>query len=218
MYQLYSRIPSLGHNNQTLIWMPTFNEDEDIEDVHCEYVNYDSLKQSLNSNCDNFTLCHANVRSLRGKFHEFRNFLKYLNSNLTIVALTETHLSKNIDVNLHLKYYNSHNVYRNEYGGGIKVYIRNNVNATVLCNLSGVFDSYESLFLKIELDNKSVYVGTIYRPPGRSIGEFNVHIRALLDKFQANDNLVIMGDFNICIKKYNSDNNVTDFRLRYVSN
>ena len=189
----------------------------DVEDINCKYVDYHNLKNALNNCNELFTLYSANVRSLRGKFGEFSNLIDSMNHEFSIIALTETHLNKNCNVNLNIEGYNSYDVFRNEYGGGIKVYVRNDLNAKILNDCSGVFDDFECLSLKITYDKRSLYICTIYRPPDRSKAEFNARITELIDKINSIDGLILAGDINMCSKKRDTDHFVNEFVLSMLT-
>ena len=57
-------------------------------------------------------------------------------------------------------------------GGGVALYIRNELQFTVMNNLPYSIH-LESLFVNINnIDSKNIVVGVIYRPPGEAAGGF----------------------------------------------
>ena len=72
--------------------------------------------------------------------------------------------------------------------------------------------AYEGLLVKIGLENSTCLVGVVYRPPGRSMVEFNVEIEELLLHItKGTKNLILIGDFNIDLLKINEHKETNAF-------
>jgi len=70
-------------------------------------------------------------------------------------------------------------------GGGIGLYIHDQVNYCVLPELTCVCDVIECMFVELQIVNrKNVIIACIYRPPNSDINAFNDHIHKLLKKQQ----------------------------------
>ena len=104
--------------------------------------------QSINHE-SKFSILLLNINSLRGKISELRAFVSLSKIRYTFIILTEVKLTPGLDVDLDLDGYDSVSLYRNEFGGGMKIFylsylnvIRNNDE-----NLTGLFNTHESIFV-----------------------------------------------------------------------
>ena len=73
-----------------------------------------------------------NMRSVCNKFNEFIGHLSKLKGNITFILLTETWLSEAVDLLYEIPGYISYNMYRNGRGGGLKLYVLENLKFKVL--------------------------------------------------------------------------------------
>ena len=75
--------------------------------------------------------------------------------------------------------------------------------------------NFESIFVEIiNTNNKNIVVGCVYRHPGMDANEFNEHYLSILNEkllLEKNKEIILMGDFNINLLRYNEDHNSTDF-------
>ena len=73
----------------------------------------------------------------------------------------------------------------------------------------------ESIFIEIiNTNNKNIVVGCVYRHPGMDANEFNEHYHNILNEkllLEKNKEVILIGDFNINLLRYNEDHNSTDF-------
>lgn len=108
-----------------------------------------------------------------------------------ILCFTETHLSGNLVPheleldNYHMYKRNRHTSYSspsqfsNRRGGGVAIYVRNNVQARLLQYVHGVTD-LEVLVVKVEAPVKAL-IAVIYRPPDYNTNLFLPNLSNLLD-------------------------------------
>ena len=67
----------------------------------------------------------------------------------------------------------------------------------------------ESIFVEIiNTNNKNIVVGCVYRHPSMEANEFNEHyLNILIEKLlEKNKEIILMGDFNINLIRYNEAN------------
>ena len=79
-------------------------------------------------------------------------------------------------------------------------YVSSELSFQTISELNLMAESIESLFIKIEIQNHSVIVGNIYRPPRGNIEIFTAKICSLLEVCRSNYGLCpvyILGDFNL---------------------
>ena len=85
-------------------------------------------------------------------------------------------------------------------GGGVAFYIKNNLQFTVIDELSIVNEKvFESIFVKIELKHDTITCGTIYRSPmtdSTSNQQFISNLSSVLSHLKPNTKCFIYGDFN----------------------
>lgn len=92
---------------------------------------------------------------------------------------------------------------RNRTGGGVCVFIRNDFAFSIRPDLQQHND--EVLFIELLLPKtRPILIGTIYRPPKQN--EFLEHFEELLSNTRSDEEIVILGDFNICCMKASSSN------------
>lgn len=138
-----------------------------------------------------------NARSLRGSFSRVKAFLNMLDYDFTVIVVTETWLVDDIDHGFDLEGYSSVNLYRNGSGGGIKIYVRECLNYSIVENLTRLFPSHESLTVKINIPCcENVFVCAIYRPPDLRVGSFIEWLEPNLNFFE-NSKCLLLGDLNL---------------------
>ncbi|RXG55250.1 hypothetical protein Avbf_10729 [Armadillidium vulgare] len=93
--------------------------------------------------------------------------LKLLNGSFSVLNLNVRSLVANF-VNF---------ISMNSRGGGVLMYVRNDIAVEVIDNLTNICDSHESLFIRFNLRGLGkVILGGIYRPPSGSIADFNIFL------------------------------------------
>ena len=78
----------------------------------------------------------------------------------------------------------------------------------------------ESLFIEVLLkSNKNTIIGCIYKYPKMALADFTQNfIKPLLDKSSfENNNIILLGDFNIDLLRYGNDNQIRIFLDRMYS-
>ena len=141
-------------------------------------------------------LC-INMRSLVNKFSELKAHLALIKQNISFIAVTETWLNPDKDVNFELDGYKSVSLYREHAGGGIKLFYLENLCVSRLDELSSTNGPAETLIVRTNIPGYgSIDIGCFYRPPNKSVNNFLVKMNEILHEIGRN-RVVIMGDFNI---------------------
>ena len=98
----------------------------------CDYYIEDSLNaklENLGVNTECFSLIHANILSAPSKLSKFENYLSNINHIFSIIALSESWIKDSNKDLQNLENYNSEHVFRsNRAGGGVSLFIRNNLD------------------------------------------------------------------------------------------
>jgi len=143
---------------------------------------------------------HINIRSLRRNYHELTNLINFYKFDLFFVS--ETFLnSDTFDHEISIEHYKLLRKDRLRTGGGLVVYIREEINFEIP-DTAYVFDDkeeFECLNVTIKLPcTKPIVYACIYRPPSSN---FNTFLNNLSEYCQSISSLApelfILGDLNI---------------------
>ena len=169
---------------------------------------------------------HHNCKSLltEGKIDDYELILDSMNNPFHIIGLTETWLTLNNHSEVHLD--NFEHVFNlrgidahydmKEQGGGLTFFINDSLNFKVREDLNRMLPFIETLFIETQYKNKSYIVGVVYRTPNTNIDLFLQEINEIIEPIKNNHNVIIMGDFNICLLQDN--NHTRSFRNCMQSN
>lgn len=150
----------------------------------------------------NLQIVNVNIRSCSKNLDSLLALLLQKKVDFDILVLTETHLTDDTDPLYDIDGYHHVSLHRTRWGGGLKLYAKDYLNINVIDNLTGLYASHESLFVKITFDNiSSIHIGCIYRPPNKSIRSFNDYLENILftNPTVLHGKIIVMGDFNINI-------------------
>ena len=165
-------------------------------------VGYDAftiLKNIRIENLKNVIIGQLNINSLRNKIHGLAEFMR---GNLDILVLTETKLDHTFPTKQFLipGYRTPFRADRNKDGGGVMIYVREDIPCDILLKhiMPG---NVEAILVEINLrKNKLLLVGTYHsKNPkyGASDVEFFKHIGLALDVYSSRfDKFLLAGDFN----------------------
>ena len=167
--------------------------------------------QDESQKCDNFTdflfnirkhhsnkiiMAHININSLRNKFDMLTNSVS---EYIDILMISETKLD---DTFLHALYHlkdfsNPYRLDRNSHGGGILVYVRDNIRSN-LVKLDQKFENFEGFFIELELSKKNKWLLSYsYNPYKGNTKQHLSNISKGLDELNSKyDNILIIGDLN----------------------
>ena len=165
-----------------------------------------STKNSLN-------IFHHNSRSIlaEGRLEEYNAMFKSLNNPFQIMAFTETWLRPdNEDIADFAGYEPFHHWRKNdnpnikEGGGGISVFIKEGIRYKVRYDLNVTLSYMETLFVEVKYNDKNYMLGIVYRIPNTNVDSFINKINEIIEPIRNNYELVLTGDFNICLLKNNN--------------
>lgn len=145
-----------------------------------------------------FSLVHLNVNGVSTNLDTLLSSLYSTGFNFDILSLTETKLSELSDKLYDIPGFNHFSVNRNSHGGGIRVYFRSHLPVTICPEFTGLFNSHEALFVRVNLHGSVYLVGTFYRPPSSSAARFNEYLEHefLTNRAVAGQKIILTGDFN----------------------
>lgn len=170
-----------------------------LPDVNSKTLSYSHFPLDA-SYSHRFSLFHSNVRSLSKNYDELTNCLNLAEVHFSIVALTETWLVDSNKDLFPLTGYNSLHAVRNDRrGGGVALFVRQDLMLKHRPDLDTFTLDLESVFVEITLPNSSNFVvGVMYRPPSGNIESFLGEMQNALNIIQRQGKkCYILGDFNI---------------------
>uniref|UniRef100_A0A8C7Z1Z2 ribonuclease H n=1 Tax=Oryzias sinensis TaxID=183150 RepID=A0A8C7Z1Z2_9TELE len=140
-------------------------------------------------------LAHLNICSLRNKINEITQIC--LTENIHVLALSETHLDSTFENSmLNVDGYRLYRRDRNQNGGGVAFYVKENIVATLKSELMS--RDIEVIWLQINLPfSKPTLVGCCYRPPSSNAE----YLQKICENMEMVSNkcgeMFLLGDFNI---------------------
>ena len=179
---------------------PEFDPDVDnYVRPNCKYMNVECLSDFING--ISLTILMLNIRSCNKNFDQFiSTFCDYI-SYFTCIILTETWLTKDCDAVFNIDGFYCIDQYRNNYGGGIKLYVRNCMQSKVLSNFCVLNDVIEMLTIELLYSNYRFLLTAVYHPPTsfpaknmEFVDFFTLYLKQLVDMKVP---LVVAGDFNV---------------------
>ena len=104
--------------------------------------------------------------------------------------------------------------------GGLAIYLKNDIHYEVINVHESPSNIWEGLFIKIHLsENTNLVLGNIYRPPKDNIENYQCFIEEFENITKSFDNnLIICGDFNIDLLRFNERNIINDYLESVLSN
>lgn len=144
-----------------------------------------------------FSLLHVNIRSIRRYWNEFLIISRDVSSIIDVFVLTEISISAADTNQFSLPGYTATFYTRcSGRGGGIAVFV--NKKWSVSQNPLQ-FSHAECVALSLGNEATSVYLLAVYRPPSSNVGSFLEELDTCVSDLSLQDQLCIIGDFNIDI-------------------
>ena len=184
------------------------------DDFSCNKFSIPELKDCLHDRTKPNSLSDvffANIRSLRKNFSDLIEVLESLDHIFSLIILNETWLEPSEHDLFQIEGYDLFSAPRNRHGGGLLIYVKEDIHAFPLEQFTYTNPIFESLFLKIKFKSKTLTVGTVYRPPSNShnINDFLDEFKKKVLSALPSSNCIIFGDFNI--DTLNNGNQVSNF-------
>lgn len=177
-----------------------------VADSSSSYLTEDKLQNFFKFDSpQNFNALHVNCRSLNKNFAALKNLLSSVSGKLSIIAVSETWLTELSQDTFNLIGFNFvSNCRKNKIGGGVGLYIDDDIDFKIRTDASVMSDLIECIFIEIQqMNSSSILVGCVYRPPNTDISLFNLELLAILNKLSDKKSkpTIIAGDFNLDLLK-----------------
>ena len=207
---------------------PHLSRNEFLDDEPLAYVeSLDTISQILES-CSQYSFSELNTKirtlpsspnkklfstyfyNIDGNATNFDNFaldMAQFVHTFSVIGLAETNVDpcngqlyqlSNYSSCYQARYFCEKKGHTKAKGTGVCLYVHNDLNFTILNEISVCKKNIETLFIKITNLPEPIIVGVIYRSPDSSntIAEFNSQLDEILSKLE-NEKVYILGDYNI---------------------
>ena len=155
----------------------------------------------------NINVCHLNIFHLFNKLPDVNVLLSKHKKSIQILGLTETRLDHRIDdYDISI---NNYTLFRRdkkqERHTGIAAYVHNAISNQVRRRMDLEYKEIESLWLEVKHEkNTPLLICFLYRNP-TCTAEWQIQFQNMIDNIpDKNHELLILGDFNIDLKKHNN--------------
>lgn len=174
-----------------------FTDLRDLEEVvnYKRYENIETWRRYINDKQHEIDIVHLNIRSLRKNFGELLVLINNCLGKLDVIILSEINIKRD-----ELSFYaiNGYNLYantrENKRGGGVLMYIKENINCEVE---TADTTASEVLHGKLQINGKLLHLIAVYRPPNSNKLRFLKETNILIKNIQKNESIVIVGDMNL---------------------
>ena len=165
----------------------------------CFSINNDILRirKERIDNALNTIIGDLNINSIRNKFVLVENIIKAFD----IFLISESKLDCTFPLNqFHIAGFKQFRRDRNRFGGGLMLYINENIPCRPL-NEHPKFPDLELIVFELhQSKHKSLFLG-IYKPLCQNEIHFLHRINSILDHYLTTyENFILIGDFNLCVE------------------
>ena len=168
-----------------------------------------------------FKICHINARSLTAtnRLEEIEAFITF--NNMDIACITETHIDATVtETDINIDNYSFFRCDRNRNGGGVGIYVNNNLTAVRRLDLE--LNTMEVVWIELIIGSLKHLIACCYRPPGQSAAEVGAFLSDLQYSIDAASSLPsissisLLGDFNDRCTDWNANHTSSELgnRLR----
>ena len=177
------------------------------EDLFNKKVNHDRSQTNY------LSMIHLNIKSVASKLSNFLAFLENVNETFSVIALSETWLTTANQDCYAIPGYNHIALIRpDRIGGGVSLFIKDNIDFKELKHVSASDAVMESLFVQISVCHKKYNIGVIYHPPNSNLRTFTEMLSEKLDMLKCdNAPTYILGDYNADLLKSDSHKPTAEF-------
>lgn len=149
---------------------------------------------------------HINANSIAGfKFHDIRTWL--LSGRFDILLITETKIDASFsNGRFNVVGFWMHRVDRNIYGGGLMIFIRNDICFHVMTHFHLALSTFraESMMLKVKIKISWFALTGIYKPPNFPKSQWKFELSSIFDATTTISNdVIVLGDFNCDLMELN---------------
>ena len=144
-----------------------------------------------------FSLIHCNCRSMNKNFDGMLSLINSLDVQFSVIGVTETWLRDTEHLYNIMNYSFLAQGRDFKRGGGVGIYIRNDLDFVERSDLNVNIQEMESIFVEVHNFKKNVVIGVVYRPPNQSLDMFLENLDNILTLVtKKNKHLYLLGKFS----------------------
>ena len=166
----------------------------------CDYIDLTD-NDPWYSNKNDLLSLQLNIRGLINKQEDLLGLINTIagKQKIDVITLQETWITQSNIFQVNLPGYKHYGIHRvGCKGGGVSVLISKELTSRIKENLCLNKAHIECCVVEVQLPNKSLYVGSVYRPPNTDINKFCSDFSALMNKLKkAKADLIIGTDHNL---------------------
>ena len=201
-----------------------------------DFVDFLNSKQTSDNN--KIQIICLNIANLLSKLSNFKIFLNNISNTSRrpgLVALTETHLTDNLNhgysendlVNIlpgYQLYFKNRKIRR---GGGVGIFIREDLASKASIESEDLFEEeiFESITIRIpevhiKNQKKDLVLVTVYRQPGNdNVAIFQTHMETWLRRYnKRTEEVFVTGDMNLDLLNYRTHTPTSNYLDSMISN
>ena len=166
----------------------------------------------------NFNFLHHNSRSLmkEGRIEEYDILFNPNGNPFHVMVFTETWLTSNTKDACKFNNFEPEHLLRpidynfdfKTKGGGVSIFIKEGITYKRRDDLTILSNIAECLFIEITINSKKYLIGGIYHIPNTSVRDFCSAINNVLEPLNRSHEIILLGDFNVCLLQNNNNSNV----------
>ena len=172
---------------------------DDLNEISSVYESWDSpllLKSLKLKNTNRLILGHLNINSIVGKFDHLKVLIE---NNIDILVLTETKIDSNFpNAQFRIDGFSaSFRLDRNRFGGGVLIYVREEIPCKQLTKLI-LPDDIKGIFVEINIRKTKWLLFGGYRLPRQQVEYFLKDVNYALDTYRQTFNkFLLAGDLTL---------------------
>ena len=177
----------------------------------CEYVYPDALPHFYTSPSPaHFNIFCCNINSISAHLSELE-YSNIIPQQFDMIGFCESKLTANIQNLFCIQGYSQFTKNTSRLSGGIAIYLKETLKASIRHDLSFTETFLESLFVEIKSNTEDLIVGVVYRRPKSNIELFIAQLENILEVVsRERKTCIITGDFNLDLFKADSCSYVQD--------
>ena len=209
------------------------NESDDFKGVQDSYYysedEYVKLIKEKDPSGSKFRILSLNIANIMSKLNGFKTFIENISSNVDspeVIVVTETHIQGHMGRNLNdfsniLPGYKFFQKNRKGKGGGVGIFVNKKIveNCEICVKEFFTEDIFEGLIVTIPCtifaknNKKNLVILGVYRPPkSNHLNQFLSILQRFLHTYDKRSNdIIITGDMNIDLLKYQLHQETTDY-------
>ena len=200
-----------------------FNEISYKINMNSNYYLENSFNDYLKKNDINeesLSMLHLNIRSIPKNLSTFVSYISNINLHFTVLGFTETFLTDDNKSCYELQGFKHLAITKSQsMGHGVSIFIDERFDSELCLSLTLLKEHIECLFVKIEVDNISVIVGIVYRPPNSNLDDYLDDFINITESIKRmGKTCYILGDVNLDLMKYESHRKTSQYLDLLFSN